>query len=54
MLRDPESGGPVEADHIVGFMLEKARAHGVDDGMLAVTYTHLKAYEARRGRLPLQ
>ena len=50
MLRDLENGGPVEADHIVGFMLEKARAHGVDDGMLAVAYTHLKAYEVRRGR----
>ena len=50
MLRDLENGGPIEADHIVGFMLEKARAHGVDDGMLAVAYAHLKAYEARRGR----
>jgi 2-dehydropantoate 2-reductase len=50
MLRDLESGGPIEADHIVGFMLDKARAHSVDDGMLAVAYTHLKAYEARRGR----
>ena len=28
MLRDLENGGPIEADHIVGFMLEKARAHG--------------------------
>ena len=36
MLRDLENGRPIEADHIVGFMLEKARAHGVDDGMLAV------------------
>jgi 2-dehydropantoate 2-reductase len=50
MLRDLENGGPVEADHIVGFMLEKARAHGVDDGMLAVAFAHLKAYEVRRGR----
>ena len=50
MLRDLENGGPIEADHIVGFMLEKARAHGVDEGMLAVAYAHLKAYEVRRGR----
>ena len=49
-LRDLENGGPTEVDHIVGFMLEKARTHGVDDGMLAVAYTHLKAYEVRRGR----
>jgi 2-dehydropantoate 2-reductase len=54
MLRDLESGGQVEADHIVGWMLERARAHGVDDTLLSLAYTHLKAYEARRaaGRLP--
>lgn len=50
MLRDLESGGAVEADHIVGFMLGKAREHGVDDTMLTLAYTHLKAYEARRAR----
>ena len=54
MLRDLESGGRVEADHIVGWMLERAREHGVDDTLLSLAYTHLKAYEARRaaGRLP--
>jgi len=51
MLRDLESGGPIEADHIVGFMRGKAREHGIDDTMLTVAYTHLKAYEARRARL---
>jgi 2-dehydropantoate 2-reductase len=53
MLRDMEGGGQVEADHIVGWMLERARRHGVDDTVLALAYTHLKAYEARRaaGRL---
>ena len=50
MLRDLESGGPIEADHIVGFMLGKAREHGIDDSMLTVAYTHLKTYEARRAR----
>jgi 2-dehydropantoate 2-reductase len=48
MLRDLEAGGPTEADHIVGWMLAKARQHGVDDTILSVAYTHLKAYEARR------
>lgn len=54
MLRDLEGGGPVEADHIVGWMLDKARAHGLDDTILALAYTHLKTYEARRAaaRLP--
>lgn len=54
MLRDLEGGGPVEADHIVGWMLERARRHGIEAPVLSLAYTHLKAYEARRaaGRLP--
>ena len=48
MLRDLENGGPIEADHIVGFMLNKAREYGIDDTMLSVAYAHLKAYELRR------
>ena len=54
MLNDLEGGRPVEGDHIVGWMLDKARAHGLDDTILSLAYTHLKAYEARRaaGRLP--
>jgi len=54
MLHDLELGLPVESDHIVGWMLEQARAHGLDDTILSLAYTHLKAYEARRaaGRLP--
>jgi 2-dehydropantoate 2-reductase len=54
MLRDLEAGRPVESDHIVGWMLDKAREHGVDDDVLALAYTHLKAYEVRRAaaRLP--
>jgi 2-dehydropantoate 2-reductase len=53
MLRDLEGGGAIEGDHIVGWMLDKARKHGVDDAILSLSYTHLKAYEARRdaGRL---
>jgi 2-dehydropantoate 2-reductase len=48
MLRDLEAGGPTEADHIVGWMLGKARRHGVDDTILALAYAHLKAYDVRR------
>ena len=56
MLRDLEAGGRVEGDHIVGWMLERARKHGIDDTILALAFTHLKTYEARRaaGRLPGQ
>jgi 2-dehydropantoate 2-reductase len=54
MMRDMEAGNRVEADHIVGWMLRKAREFGLDDTMLSVAYTHLKTYEARRAadRLP--
>ena len=48
MLRDLEAGNRVEADHIVGWMLAKAREHQLDDTMLSVAYTHLSAYEQRR------
>jgi 2-dehydropantoate 2-reductase len=47
MLRDLEAGNDVEADHIVGYMLNKAREHGLDDSIINVAYTHLKAYQNR-------
>ena len=48
MMRDMEAGNPVEADHIVGWMLERARKHSIDDTLLSLAYTHLKTYETRR------
>jgi 2-dehydropantoate 2-reductase len=48
MLYDLESGAAVEADHIVGWMLDRARAHGLEHPLLEFAYTSLKAYEARR------
>jgi 2-dehydropantoate 2-reductase len=53
MLRDLEAGNEVEADHIVGFMLNKARVHGLEHAVIETAYTHLKAYQNRRaaGRL---
>jgi 2-dehydropantoate 2-reductase len=50
MLRDIEAGARVEADHVVGDMLKRARAAGVDPGPLRIAYAHLQAYEARRKR----
>jgi 2-dehydropantoate 2-reductase len=50
MLRDMEAGGQVEADHIVGDMLRRARAAGADARVLTAAYCHLQAYEARRRR----
>ena len=54
MMRDVEAGRPTEADPIIGWMLERARRHGVEAPALALAYTHLKTYEARRaaGRRP--
>ena len=48
MLGDMERGGPVEADHIVGDMLERVRAAGLDTTLHAIAYANLKVYEARR------
>ena len=52
MLRDIERNSPIEADHIVGDLLERGQRHGISgsDSFLKVAYTHLKAYEARRAR----
>jgi 2-dehydropantoate 2-reductase len=53
MLRDIENKGAIEADHIIGYLLKKAREFHVDDRLLQIIYVHLKAYEQRReaGRL---
>ena len=47
MLRDLENGGRVEADHIVGDMLRRGRALGVDVSLLRVAFAHLQAYQQR-------
>lgn len=48
MLRDIEAGNEIEAAHIVGDMLTRARRHGIDDTMLSIALTHLQAYQQRR------
>lgn len=48
MLRDLESGNAVEAAHIVGYMRDKAREHGVDDLVISIAYAHLQTYQNRR------
>jgi 2-dehydropantoate 2-reductase len=50
MLRDLESGGRTEGAHIVGDMLARARAAGVDPGPLRAAWCHLQAAEHRRQR----
>ena len=48
MLRDLEAGQRVEAAHIVGDMLHRARSSGVPAPLLAAAWCHLQAYEAGR------
>jgi len=46
MLRDIESGAPIEADHIIGDLLHRGQGERVDPP--AHHLHHLKAYESRR------
>jgi 2-dehydropantoate 2-reductase len=50
MLRDLEAGSRTEADHVVGDMLRRAVAAGVDPGPLRHARCHLQAAERRRAR----
>ena len=47
MYRDMMKGAPVEADHILGDLLD--RAQGVPAPLLTAAYVQLKVYEAGRG-----
>ena len=46
MLRDLEAGQRVEAAHIVGDMLHRARAAGIAAPLLGAAWCHLQAYES--------
>jgi 2-dehydropantoate 2-reductase len=54
LLRDLESGGRVESEHILGFLLDAARRAGVPEELHMAALLHARAYEQRRdaGRLP--
>jgi 2-dehydropantoate 2-reductase len=54
MLRDLETGGRTEADHILGWLAEAARRAGVPDELHSLALLHARAYDRRReaGRLP--
>ena len=48
MLRDLLAGQQVEGEHIVGDMLHRAQAAGLDAPLLAAAWCHLQAYSSRR------
>ena len=50
MLRDVESGGQVEGDHILGALLAIARKHGLATPVLEIAATHLEIYAVRKKR----
>jgi 2-dehydropantoate 2-reductase len=50
MLHDLEKGAMVEADHIVGDMIARAKKAGISTPNLRTAYAHLQVYLARRAR----
>jgi 2-dehydropantoate 2-reductase len=50
MLRDVESSGQTEGDHILGALLARARSRNLQAPLLEVATTHLETYAARRRR----
>jgi len=47
MLRDIQSGRPVEGDHIVGDLIRRGREHAVPTPLLELAYVQLQAYQGR-------
>jgi 2-dehydropantoate 2-reductase len=45
MYRDLMRGAPIEADQIIGDLVERARAAGIETPLLGVVYTHLCVYQ---------
>lgn len=48
MLRDIERGGPTEGAHVLGDLLARAGALGVDAPLLRIAHCHVQVYEHRR------
>jgi 2-dehydropantoate 2-reductase len=50
MMRDIENKNAIEADHIVGDLLQRGHDNESRRPLLLMAYAHLKSYEARRSR----
>jgi 2-dehydropantoate 2-reductase len=50
MLRDIERSAPIEADHIVGDLIQRGGSRRDTFPLLQIAFAHLKTYEARRER----
>ena len=47
MYRDMNNGGPVEADHILGDLIERGRSRGVECPLFEAAYANLCVYQRR-------
>ena len=50
MLRDLQRGATTECEHIIGDLIGRGAAHGVDMPLLRAAAAHLRVYELGRGR----
>ena len=50
MLRDIERGSTTEGEHVLGDMVSRARALGIETPLLDLARIHVAAYEAGRTR----
>jgi len=50
MLRDMERRAPIEAEHIIGDLLQRGGKNPNAYPLLQIGYAHLRTYEARRAR----
>jgi 2-dehydropantoate 2-reductase len=48
MYRDLLKGAPIEADQIIGDLVERAREAGIETPLLGAVYAHLCVYQRRR------
>ena len=49
MLRDMEKGGATEGAHILGYLAERAAAHGITNPIFRIASANTQAYEVMRG-----
>jgi 2-dehydropantoate 2-reductase len=47
MYRDLQKGVPIEADQIIGDLVERARAAGIETPLLGAIYANLCVYQRR-------
>lgn len=51
MLRDMERGGPTEGAHILGYLAQRAAAHGIDNPIFRIAHANTQAYESARAKV---